>query len=484
MPRTYFQADRYHFTMGNYSLTNHGMIDGIPLAETPATFYVAFRKLPYAPCVGHERLLEFLTHSTIDPPRYRFLKNDRAGLEKIAKYLEGRKLTGTVRTVDPGTIMFPGEPIADMTGPFATTQLAEVKFEHAFDIPMTIASRALAMRRAAGYDRWLSDFSLRRNGEIERSVDVARYCYIGGFDDTSNMEAGFLLDQFPVGTMAHYLVQSYVNMKEKDPATGKPKHFQQICFERWLDAHPNGTTLLLDTISVPMGIKHAIAAARSSDLRGQAFKAVRIDSSPLGEWSVYVQQMLDANGFPKVKIITSGDHDADSIAEVVRVHPRAFGFGVGTKILSEVEHVAGVIYKECLINGKPTLKCSSKGKATLPGKLQVLRYHDKDGYYLGDMIVSEEPRTFGFNEKSPWPEAAGMTELFHDFWIDGAAKQVPSIERQREFVMLQVQRFRDIDNYPVVLSPGLKRMVEHLTAHMREDKNEYPYLVEVAAPEL
>jgi len=155
MPKGQFQADRYHFTMGNFSLTEHSWIEGEPMSDLPATFYVSFRKLPFAPCVGHERLVENLTHISIDSPRIRFLKNDRAGLDLIAKHLENKKISATVRTVRPGTIMFPNEPIADISGPFATTQLTEVKFEHAFDIPMTVASRALRMRMAAGDRRAL-----------------------------------------------------------------------------------------------------------------------------------------------------------------------------------------------------------------------------------------------------------------------------------------------------------------------------------------
>src|SRR3990167_2559346 len=468
MPKSMFQADRYHMTMGNFALSGYADLgEGVNLADVEATFYSAFRKLPFAPCVGHERLVEHLTHIGIDAPRIRFLKNDRAGLERVAELLENTRFEGIVRAVKPGTIMFPREPFADITGPFALAQLSEVKFEHAFDIPMTVASSALEMRLAAG-DRWLTDFSLRRNGEVDRAVDVARYAYIGGFNDTSNMEAGFLLDQFPVGTMAHYLVQSFIGVQEIDSVTGRQKHFEQICFERWLDAHPNGTTLLLDTISVPLGIIHAIAAAKSSSIRRVAFKACRIDTKPLGDWSVYVQSILDANDFSDVKIITSGDHDKESISEVVRMHPKSYGFGVGTKILSEVENVAGVIFKECLIGGHPTLKCSSMSKATLPGKLQVWRYSDKDGYFIGDMITTDD-----FDFSCPWANAYASEPLLCDFWINGSAVPVPSMQKQREFVMRQLKRFRDLYNYPVYIGRGLKTAIEMLSGFMNKDENEY-----------
>lgn len=476
MPKAMLQADRYHLTQLNFSLTESAIFpDGKKLSDKSATFYCAFRKLPFAPCVGHRRLEEHLTHMSIDPARIRFLHNDRAGLKLAADYLANKKIKAVVRAVKPGTIIFPNEPFTDVTGDFGATQFIEVKFEHAFDAPMTIASRALEMRLVAG-DRWLSDFSLRRNGEVERAVDVAEFAYIGGFNDTSNMEAGFLLDQIPVGTMAHYLVQSFRGVKEVNPKTDMIKHFEQTCFEHWLDAHPNGTTLLLDTISVSLGIKHAIAAAKSSPERLKALKAVRIDTKPLDKWSVYVQAMLDANDMSDVKILTSGDHDKDSIAAVVLAHPQAFGFGVGTKILAEVENVAGVIFKECLIDGVPTLKCSSKAKSTLPGKLQVWRFIDREGYYLGDIITPQGDLTFFY--ECPWDDYAHAIPLLEDFWVDGrTGYTVPTPQEQREIVKGEIKKFRDPYNYPVILSRGLKEMVDHISEDMNKDENEYPDVV-------
>ena len=82
------------------------------------------------------------------------------------------------------------------------------------------------------------------------------------------MEAAHRLDIPAVGTEAHYWQQSYIEymtQPEIEPRTGKPKHFEQVAFERWLDANPNGTTLLLDTIDVYMGAVHAAMAATSTE---------------------------------------------------------------------------------------------------------------------------------------------------------------------------------------------------------------------------
>src|SRR5947209_17396530 len=196
--------DRYHAAMGDASYKDVTRLHDKPLSEAQATFYVTQRKLPFAPCLGHERLVKLLIDSQIDRPRLRFLEQDRGGLKLFAKAIEDMQFIGAIRAVRPGTIIFLQQPFADITGAFGLTQAQEIKFEHAFDLPMTTASTAMPFRMAAGDHRPLSDFSLRRHGDIERAVDIAVYAFIGGFNDTSNMEAAHRLDIPAVGTEAHY----------------------------------------------------------------------------------------------------------------------------------------------------------------------------------------------------------------------------------------------------------------------------------------
>src|SRR3712207_6443859 len=179
--------DRYHATMGDASYKEATRLHDGLLSATEATFYVTQRKLAYAPCLGHERLLRSLLDLRIDRPRIRTLEQDRGGLRLFAKAVEDINFAGTVRAVRPGTVMFAGQPFADITGAFGLAQAQEIKFEHAFDLPMTTASIAMRLRMAAG-DRWLSDFSLRRTADIEPAVDVATYASIGGINEPAHPE--------------------------------------------------------------------------------------------------------------------------------------------------------------------------------------------------------------------------------------------------------------------------------------------------------
>ncbi len=460
--------DRYHAAMGDASFKDVTRLRNERLSDAEATFYVTQRKLPFAPCLGHERLVRLLVDSQIDRPRLRFLEQDRGGLHNFAQAIEDIQFVGAIRAVRPGTIVFAQEPFADIRGAFGLTQAQEIKFEHAFDLPMTTASTAMQFRMAAGDHRWLSDFSLRRNGDIERAVDIAVYAFIGGFNDTSNMEAAHRLDIPAVGTEAHYWQQAYIEFlddPEIEPRTGKPKHFEQVAFERWLDANPNGTTLLLDTIDVYMGAVHATMAATSTESRRRAFKGFRVDSGDLAELGHWCLRFFEANGFSGLRPNLTGDLDVEKVRGIVAAFPQVAGFGIGTKLSSEVPAVAGVIFKQCLMKDRPTLKASnSEEKITLPGKLQLFRGSDEDGNYVGDVIGLDD-------EDVNIPGAAKVERLLVPFWENGQHSAIPSIEKQKVFVEEQRRRFGDIKNYPHVLSDKLRRLRDELVTRMKIDNS-------------
>ena len=460
--------DRYHAAMGDASYKDVTQLHDEKLSDAQATFYVTQRKLPFAPCLGHERLVRLLIDSQIDRPRLRFLEQDRGGLQRFSKAIEDMQFVGKIRAVRPGTIVFAQQPFADITGAFGLTQAQEIKFEHAFDLPMTTASTALQFRMAAGDQRWLSDFSLRRNGDIERAVDIATYAFIGGFNDTSNMEAAHRLDIPAVGTEAHYWQQSYIEFMDRpeiEPRTGKPKHFEQVAFERWLDANPNGTTLLLDTIDVYMGAVHAVMAATSSEARRRAFKGFRVDSGELAKLGAWCYRFFEANGLHGLRANLTGDLDVEKVRAIVNEFPEAAGFGIGTKLSSEVRAVAGVIFKQCLIGSRPTLKASNSiEKTTLPGRLQLFRGFDTGGDFVADVTGLDD-------EEIEIPGAARVERLLVPFWENGQHAAIPSIEKQKAIVEDQRRHFADINTYSHSLSDKLRQLREDLTDRMREDES-------------
>jgi nicotinate phosphoribosyltransferase len=176
--------------------------------------------------------------------------------------------------------------------------------------------------------------------------------------------------------------------------------------------------------------------------------------------------------------ILTGDLDVEKLRSIVERFPQVAGFGVGTKLSSEVRTIAGVIFKECMIDGRPTLKASNTPeKTTLPGRLQIFRGIDDDGKYIADVTGLDD-------EHIEIPGAVRVERLLLPFWENGRHAAIPSIEKQKAFVQEQVGRFTDINNYPCSLSPRLTKLRDELTTLLRRDDSGWSELLNVPSEEL
>jgi len=206
-------------------------------------------------------------------------------------------------------------------------------------------------------------------------------------------------------------------------------------------------------------------AATSTEARRRAFKGFRVDSGNLAELGEWCLRFFGANGLTELRANLTGDLTVDKIKQIVAEFPEVAGFGIGTKLSSEVRAVAGVIFKQCLMNERPALKASnSEDKITLPGRLQLFRGTDAQGMYAGDVI--------GLNdEKVEIPGSVKVDRLLVPFWENGQHSAIPSIEKQKVFVEEQRKRFVDIENYPRDLSPRLRKLRDDLVQRMRADNS-------------
>jgi nicotinate phosphoribosyltransferase len=212
-----------------------------------------------------------------------------------------------------------------------------------------------------------------------------------------------------------------------------------------------------------MGAVHAAMAATSTETRRRAFKGFRVDSGDLAELGQWCLRFFEANGLSGLRANLTGDLDVEKVRKIVAEFPEVGGFGIGTKLSSEVRAVAGVIFKQCLMRGQPTLKASnSQEKITLPGRLQLFRGSDTEGNYVGDVIGLED-------EEIEIPGACKVDRLLVPFWENGQHSAIPSITKQKIFVEEQRRRFADIDNYRVALSSKLAELKNTLTERMRID---------------
>ena len=362
-------TDLYQFTMLETYLQN-GM-------DKTAVFEFYVRKLPenrgFLIAAGLDSVLSFLENFEFSPGEIDYLAQTKRFSPKLLDYLSTCRFYGDVYALPEGTVCFANEPLIRIVAPLPVAQLVETRVMNFLHFETTIASKAARCVLAAG-GKGLVDFGLRRTHGAEAGILAARAAYISGFAGTATVIAEKLYGIPIFGTMAHSYIEAFGSEEEAFVAFGR--------------ANPNNVTLLIDTYDTLKGARAAVNAARRLSKEGVQTSAVRLDSGDFLALSKEVRSILDQNGLPEIRILVSGNVDEIMIRKLLAAGAPIDAFGVGTKLdTSEDAPYMECAYKLMEYDGKPRLKKSS-GKATLPGRKQVLR-RLQDGIMVGDLVAEE-----------------------------------------------------------------------------------------------
>jgi nicotinate phosphoribosyltransferase len=167
---------------------------------------------------------------------------------------------------------------------------------------------------------------------------------------------------------------------------------EQEAFDRYAEAMPDNSTLLVDTYDTLKGVDRAIETARKLRERGHCLSGIRLDSGDLAWLSQQARAKLDAAGFPEVRIVASNDLDEHLIESLRHQGAKIDIWGVGTNLVTAADQPAlGGVYKLAALRQEdgtwqPRIKFSEqRAKSSIPGRLQVRRFK-KDGLFIGDAI--------------------------------------------------------------------------------------------------
>jgi nicotinate phosphoribosyltransferase len=435
-------TDLYELTMCASYFDNHKF--------EPATFDLFVRRLPagrsYFLFAGLEQVLQYLETVKFTDEHIVYLR--RQGFqEPFLEYLRDFRFTGDVYAVPEGTVMFPNEPLFRVTAPIIEAQLVETFLLNTINLQTMIASKASRVVQAAK-GKAVIEFGLRREHGVDAGMKVARSSYIAGCQGTSNVLAGMAYGIPIFGTMAHSFVMSY----EKDLES----------FRAFAKTFPAKSTLLIDTYDDLAGAEKAAIVAKEIENRGFRLGGVRLDSGDLAETSKKVRALLDAAGLGYVDIFASGDLDEYKIEALQQKGARIDAFGVGTKMGTSADYpYIDVIYKLCEtknVHGKfsPVMKLS-EGKITLPGRKQVYRFLDENGFYVRDLVALADEQVGG---------VPLLVEVMHEGKLSG---ELPSLNEIRATAAANVaklpEKYRktvDAPAYPVELSCALADLIEKL----------------------
>jgi nicotinate phosphoribosyltransferase len=262
-------------------------------------------------------------------------------------------------------------------------------------------------------------------------------------------------------------------------------------FKAYADVYPDDCILLVDTIdTLGSGIPNAIRVFEELRRRGHKPAGIRLDSGDLAYLSIQAAKMLNAAGFPEVKIVLSNQLDELTIWQIItQIQEEAprygldpddligrFVYGVGTRLItSEGKAALDGVYKLVAIQDKgkwmPSFKVSETlEKAINPGHKVVWRIYDRRDKATVDLISLDDEDPNKANELSlhhsfeegkhrvlPMKEISKTELLLIDILREGKlVYSLPSIDEMREL------RNRDMER----LDSGVKRLVNPHIYHV------------------
>lgn len=368
--------DLYQFTMMAAYL-EHGM-------TAPAAFEFFVRKLParrgFLMAAGLEQVLDHLEGLRFGEDDLRYLVQTNRFSAEFLNYLAGLRFSGDVDAMPEGTVFFPDEPVVRVTAPLPEAQMVETRLVNLLQFQTIVASKAARMVLAAP-GRPLVDFGLRRAHGAEAGLLAARAAYLAGFTGTATLLAEQRFGVPAFGTMAHSFIQAHDD--------------EGLAFEHFARARPRDLVLLIDTYDTERGARRVVELAPRLARDGIVIRGVRIDSGDLAEHARRVRAILDAGGLSGVQIFASGGLDEDDLSVFTARAVPIDAYGIGTSLTTSSDAPAlDCAYKLQEYGGTPRRK-RSEGKETWPGRKQVWRRYDAQGFITGDVVALEAEREDG-----------------------------------------------------------------------------------------
>eukprot|EP00740_Mantoniella_antarctica_P005254 CAMPEP_0181357196 /NCGR_PEP_ID=MMETSP1106-20121128/4822_1 /TAXON_ID=81844 /ORGANISM="Mantoniella antarctica, Strain SL-175" /LENGTH=531 /DNA_ID=CAMNT_0023470023 /DNA_START=58 /DNA_END=1653 /DNA_ORIENTATION=+ len=457
-----------------------------------AAFDLLFRKNPFngefTIFAGLEECLRFISNFTFTAADIEYLRNEPFAQTMEPDFfvylaqLDCSELKVFAQL--EGSVVFPRVPLMRVEGPLMIVQLIETSMLTLVNYASLVATNAARHRLMAGPDATLLEFGLRRAQGPDGGVSASRYAYLGGFDGTSNLEAG---RQFGIpckGTHAHSYVQSHRGFEDvgdsrlklldgtacpdfialvreqmavlngikdslpDDLRWGETNEGELAAFTSYALAFPTNFLALVDTYDVlKSGMPNFLAVSLALHSLGYKPLGIRIDSGDLSYLSLRARELMQhtqdllgakrAEGFARLGITASNDIH-EEVLHSLKMHGHAItSYGIGTHLVTCLRQPAlGCVYKLVEIDGTARIKLSQDvEKVTIPGRKEAYRLYLKNGEPVVDvMLEGTEPppqadarilcRHPFISTKRAFVQPARVERLYHLVW-DGAGAGVP-----------------------------------------------------------
>ncbi|KAF0912391.1 hypothetical protein E2562_014039 [Oryza meyeriana var. granulata] len=471
-----------------------------------AVFDLYFRKNPFGGEFtifgGLEECIRFIANFKLTEVEIKFLRSAMPTCEDgFFEYLSSIDCSDVeVYAIPEGSVVFPKVPLMRIEGPAAVIQLLETPFLSLVNYASLVTTNAARHRLVAGKSKNLLEFGLRRAQGPDGGISASRYCYMGGFDATSNVAAGRLFGIPIRGTHSHAFVSSFMGLDDiidrtlaSSDGSNKCEDFVSLV-QNWLArikgagslsgtfgetnlselaaftsyalAFPNSFLALVDTYDVMRsGVPNFCAVALALNDMGYKAAGIRLDSGDLAYLSIETRKFFRAIeeefgfvGFGKMNITASNDLNEETIDALNKQGHEVDAFGIGTYLVTCYAQAAlGCVFKLVEINKQPRIKLSEDvTKVSIPCKKRCYRLYGKEGYPLVDIMTGEDepaPKVgerllcrHPFNEsKRAYVVPQHVEELLKFYWPGTSSnprEELPSISEIRSRCMAHLDRMR------------------------------------------
>ncbi|PHT50388.1 Nicotinate phosphoribosyltransferase [Capsicum baccatum] len=493
-------TDLYQFTMA-YAYWKAGK------QNERAVFDLYFRKNPfggeYTIFAGLEECIKFIAHYKLTDDEITFIRSSLPPSceDAFYNYLRGINCSDIeIYSIPEGSVVFPKVPLMRIEGPIAVVQLLETAFINLINYASLVTTNAARHRFVVGKSKLLLEFGLRRAQGPDGGMSASRYCYMGGFDATSNVAAGNLFGIPLRGTHSHAFVSSFMSPDEIKEKSLKHHGGSSVCkdfvslVKTWLGklkrsrllggifnetnqselaaftsyglAFPGSFLALVDTYDVMRsGVPNFCAVALALNDLGYSAFGIRLDSGDLAYQSCEarkffqtIEKEFGVPGFGKMNITASNDLNEETLDALKKQGHDVDSFGIGTHLVTcYAQPALGVVFKLVEINNQPRIKLSEEvTKVSIPCKKRCFRLYGKEGYPLVDIMTGENERPPKVGERilcrHPFIESKRayvvpqrIEELLKCFWpgsSDKTREDLPPLKEIRKRCIEQLEQMR------------------------------------------
>lgn len=430
--------------------------------EDESVFDLFFRRNPFGGefvvFAGLSAAVDFLANFKFDSLDLEYLRRvmTDGGVDIDASFFDWLATVDLskvkVWAVAEGTTVFPHVPLLRVEGPLAICQLLETTLLNLINYASLITTNAVRYRLAAGPNKKLLEFGLRRAQGPDGAMSASRYSFLGGFDATSNVQASRAFEIGVRGTHAHAFVSSFRSLDDlklrtlksmktgetvdvvdlalkyqAELQTGETNEGELAAFLGYAISWPNSFLALVDTYNtLSSGVPNFCAVALALFDLGYKPVGVRLDSGDLAYLSIEARayfkkigERFNVESFEKLSITASNEINEKTLLSLNQQGHEVDTFGIGTNLVTCHNQTAlGGVYKLVMINGSPRLKLSQElSKVTIPGRKEAYRLFDATGHPILDIMVEVG---------SDVPKVGDRIMCRHPFQENKRANVVPS----------------------------------------------------------